>query len=101
MTPQATLATQRWIKEAMNINETNQKKLQSIMLKSVLTLKDVTFGESVNEAGRKMWKARSQFNLTDIDVMQPHYVPTRNTPTNRNQTDASQQEDQADGQQDT
>jgi hypothetical protein len=80
MTPQAFLATQHWIKNTMNINETNQTRLQNVMLKNILTMKDVAFGNSVTEAGRRMWASRADNGAVDIDVMQPHSLPPRVRP---------------------
>ncbi|ORZ15657.1 hypothetical protein BCR42DRAFT_415661 [Absidia repens] len=77
MTPQATLVMQRWLKDTMNINETDRRKLQNVMLKSVLATKETTFIDSVTEAGRQMWVARADHGLSDIDVMLPHRMPPR------------------------
>ncbi|KAI8334271.1 small nuclear RNA activating complex, subunit SNAP43-domain-containing protein, partial [Chlamydoabsidia padenii] len=92
MTPQATLATQQWIKDSLHINETNQTRLQNVMLKNVLRTRDVAFVDMVNEAGRRMWAARADWGLNDTDVMEPHYLPSRRPP----QVDTTTQQEDGD-----
>ncbi|KAI8076861.1 small nuclear RNA activating complex, subunit SNAP43-domain-containing protein [Halteromyces radiatus] len=85
ITPQATLATQTWIKDTMNINETNREKLQNVMMKGVLASKDTMFYTTLQQAGRKMWKEHALHGLHDTDVLLP-YPMIRRSPAERQQT---------------
>ncbi|CAO3626415.1 unnamed protein product [Cunninghamella blakesleeana] len=77
-TPQATLATQQWLKNKMNFNENNLDQLQKVMVKHILRPGEPTLNDDIKETGRVMWEERAIASIRDIDILNEYKItPTR------------------------
>ncbi|ORX56378.1 hypothetical protein DM01DRAFT_304243 [Hesseltinella vesiculosa] len=66
--PQATLATQQWVKQTANGNQTNQRHLQRTMVRNLTLYQDRAYA-SFNAVSQRLWKERVDRGLEDIDTL--------------------------------
>ncbi|KAI8377898.1 small nuclear RNA activating complex, subunit SNAP43-domain-containing protein [Radiomyces spectabilis] len=57
-TPQATVATQQWLKTSLNVEETNPRLLRNVFLNNSLATDETEFPNELKKANHDIWTAR-------------------------------------------